>query len=92
MKNDGGPAFPIPDDGTWADPQTCKVFVPYRGMSLRDWFAGQALAGMCVGLVGELRENGTSTISAYAHGPCNKVLAERAYAIADSMLKERSRE
>jgi len=31
--NDGGPAFPIPDEG-------------WPGMTLRDWFAGQALAGM----------------------------------------------
>lgn len=45
--SDGGPAFPRPDvvwenqatgwqDGTQGHP----------GMSLRDWFAGQALAGM----------------------------------------------
>ena len=36
-KNDGGPAFPVhpeihPDE-------------PHAGMTLRDWFAGQALAG-----------------------------------------------
>jgi hypothetical protein len=39
--DDGGPAFPA---GTY-----CNNFgdeVPMRGMSLRDWFAGQALAGM----------------------------------------------
>lgn len=41
--NDGGPAFPVPsyvnaDGETWeSKPQ---------GMTLRDWFAGQALAGM----------------------------------------------
>lgn len=46
--DDGGPAFPQPAelDGTWADPETCKRFVPMRGLSLRDWFAGQALAGL----------------------------------------------
>jgi len=33
--NDGGPAFPQGDDGSWG-----------TGMTLRDWFAGQALAGM----------------------------------------------
>jgi len=35
--NDGGPAFP--NLGYNADKN-------YNGMSLRDWFAGQALAGM----------------------------------------------
>jgi hypothetical protein len=34
-KNDGGPAFPIPSN----------VITKY-GMSLRDWFAGQAMAAM----------------------------------------------
>ena len=40
-RDDGGPAFPA---GTY-----CNNFgdeVPMRGMSLRDWFAGQALAGL----------------------------------------------
>ncbi len=42
--DDGGPAFPQPAEmsGKWADPKTCKQWVPLRGMSLRDWFAGQA--------------------------------------------------
>lgn len=41
MKNDGGFAFPSvggsPDAG---------VAWRYHGMTLRDWFAGQALAGL----------------------------------------------
>lgn len=37
--NDGGPAFPAPEDG---------VFPPQAGMSLRDWFAGMALASQYV--------------------------------------------
>ncbi len=41
---DGGPAFPVPvtptRDGGWA---SCKEV---EGMTLRDWFAGQALAGL----------------------------------------------
>lgn len=37
--NDGGPAFPCPvGHMSCAHPE---------GMSLRDWFAGQALAGLC---------------------------------------------
>ena len=42
---DGGPAFPIVQeyrgyDGCWAG------FETIGGMSLRDWFAGQALIGL----------------------------------------------
>lgn len=38
-RNDGGPAFPRPDwNGSWHGPDS------FPGMSLRDWFAGQALA------------------------------------------------
>jgi hypothetical protein len=37
MQNNGGSAFPIPDEGQgWGS----------AGMSLRDWFAGQIAAGM----------------------------------------------
>jgi len=35
----GGPAFPLVDEGA------CAV---YGGMTLRDWFAGQALSGLLV--------------------------------------------
>jgi hypothetical protein len=39
-ENDGGPAYPQDLQGRRGDdPQ-------YQGMSLRDWFAGQALAGI----------------------------------------------
>jgi hypothetical protein len=47
--NDGGPAFPhraiahyVSDGKSGAEP----VFTTEGGMTLRDWFAGQALAGM----------------------------------------------
>lgn len=61
-------------------------------ITLRDYFAGHALAGLTVGLVGELRAGGRSEVSAYAHGPCNAVLAERAFAAADAMLIARQKE
>jgi hypothetical protein len=39
--DDGGSAFPRPDwNGSWAGSDI------FKGMSLRDWFAGQALTGM----------------------------------------------
>lgn len=35
--NDGGPAFPLPSE---------PGFLAEMGMTLRDWFAGQALANV----------------------------------------------
>lgn len=43
IKNDGGHAFPR--DGV--KDGYGKIVGAQGGMSLRDWFAGQALAGMC---------------------------------------------
>jgi len=60
----GGPAFPA-NAGS----------LRYKGMSLRDWFAGQALAGMLAASVHESADW--------------QVFAEGAYAAADAMLAER---
>lgn len=60
--DDGGPAFP-----------TQNTSEGYRGMSLRDWFAGQALAG-CV--------------AADDESPVGRIAAD-AYAFADAMIAER---
>lgn len=66
--NDGGPAFPASNEAN-VNGQT--------GMTLRDWFAGQALAGeMACEVVG----NGQMT-----------QVAERCYMIADAMLAEREK-
>ena len=63
--NDGGQAFPAgnPTHGG------------HEGMTLRDWFAGQALAGMGV----------ECTSDEF----CHSSVAECAYAYADAMLKAR---
>ena len=72
-KDTGGPAFPSEQhetlDGTWN--QTFG-----SGMTLRDWFAGQALAGMHLP-------------SDYKTGPCNEAAVKRCFAISDLMLKAR---
>jgi hypothetical protein len=39
-KDDGGPAFPIPND------DRPGAYEAHPGMTLRDWFAGQALVGI----------------------------------------------
>lgn len=66
--NDGGPAFPVTE-------------APYspnnHGMSLRDWFAGQALAGLLA------QSSGT------AFGSDHSIGALWAYQMADAMLAAR---
>ena len=54
--NDGGPAFPtrgedFVDGPQGRMPQSAWGMEPKSGMSIRDWFAGQALAGWvaCLG-------------------------------------------
>ena len=57
--NDGGPAFPVDRS---------------HGMTLRDWFAGQALAGL---------------VSYVVEGATFENVAEDAYKAADAMLAAR---
>ena len=69
--NDGGPAYPtlhIPDSSPPA----------WSGMSLRDYFAGQALAGIM-----------TTDIAMEMH---SHEIASEAYHRADAMLAERDKE
>lgn len=47
-----------------------------RGLSIRDWFAGQALAGVVVGILAQA-ERGTSS----------DAIADSAYSIADAMIE-----
>jgi hypothetical protein len=68
--NDGGPAFPstiqyFPDDKNANEEQ---------GMTLRDWFASQAMAGL---------------VSYVVEGATFENVAEDAYKAADAMLKAR---
>lgn len=77
-KNDGGPAFPAEggsDSGLHANP----------GMTLRDWFAGQALAGIAANPEEAKGSRGLSLSQA------TKVTAQAAYLLADAMIAERSK-
>lgn len=65
-------AFPVPTDAIGNHPD-------YQGMTLRDYFAGQALAGMCA-----------SKFSS-PHGCYEHQWATRAYEFADAMLREREK-
>jgi len=71
----GGPAFPRPGE---KDGYGCIV-KGQSGMTLRDYFAGQALAGISAGYWGNPEMTGLSP----------QDLAAEAYALADAMLTER---
>ena len=81
MSADGGPAFPTPDthhpDG--------QIQYGANGMSLRDWFAGQALVGMLSGYVGNLNRTCTGIVNIDPRS------ISVAYDIADIMLRARER-
>lgn len=66
MKDDGGSAFPC---------EGGSGLYPDSGMSLRDWFAGQALAGLLAD-----SSNADCGPKGYAHD---------AYLMADAMLAAR---
>lgn len=75
--NDGGPAFPLVTRWTGDG-------YPYEytnGMSLRDWFAGMALAGL---------STATDEDGQWQSDPAG--LARESYAIADAMLQQRDRQ
>lgn len=70
---DGGPAFPS------AQPLGERFYADIKGMSLRDYFAGQALTGI-VAIIPSLKTEAQS----YAY------IATKAYEMADSMLRARA--
>lgn len=86
--DDGGPAFPgtsldtevraalLKSPANYSATDATRIASCHGGMSLRDWFAGQALASMTVA-------------PDYSKGPCNAEMARRAYCIADAMLAAR---
>lgn len=76
MKNTGGPAFPYR-----YSIGTDETALVAEGMTLRDWFAGQALSGMvATGITVDM--DGSMPFENRA-GVC--------YLMADAMLAERSR-
>ena len=72
---DGGPAFPVP---------VSEEMLPIAigGMSLRDWFAGMALQGLCV-TNEHTSEPGTWNADYLAHA---------AFRFADAMIAQREKE
>ena len=76
---DGGPAFPAPEYliNKELDQKTIMRLDMTLGMTLRDYFAAQAMQGMCAG-------NWPITSDPGLHD-----MTQRAYAIADALLKAR---
>ncbi len=79
-ETDGGPAFPIPLHQGQAYNATV-----HKGMSLRDYFAGQALAGVYA--------NKDLLLAVESVGQDHSIAtaAKVAYAVADAMLAARDR-
>lgn len=78
-RDDGGPAFPAPDLGE----MHLKDRSAYSGMTLRDYFAAEALDGV-MGLVAARQHDLGIVRPSGADG-----IAYSAYEIADAMLKAR---
>ena len=77
---DGGPAFPFKCQGSTTAPEF------YYGMTLRDYFAAQALVGCLSNHNLLLRVDGESIESTRV------AAADYAYALADAMLRARDKE
>lgn len=72
--SDGGPAFPNPGYGGM------------RGMSLRQWYAGQALAGLCANPGGPFQAN---SMQGWGMANCDEhTVAQTAVTLADALLAE----
>lgn len=85
-KRTGGPAFPTASREL--DPSTKLTRLGRDGMSLRDYFAGQALEGVCANAL---------AVAAFVKGAHmndrtpEQEMAHNVYAIADAMLAERAK-
>jgi hypothetical protein len=79
-KPDGGPAFPVSVEREELTEDGYRtVFYPAGGMSLRDWFTGQALKGLI------------PTQIQGDPGPWMHQIVRNAYLYADAMLAEREK-
>ena len=81
-KNDGGSAFPIRNV---LDDNGLVIDWAQSGMTLRDWFAGQALIGLMAGWESVKLDSGRESGK-----PSD--LASFAFQTADAMLTERNKE
>lgn len=78
--NEGGPAFPV-----IYDEYNEATRVVFKGITVRDYFAAQALAGMTAGIT-RFRDDAADII---VNRPQD--ISEIAYVYADAMLAERAK-
>jgi len=71
MKDNSDPAFPTDEENS------INNLCHFEGMTLRDWFAGQALSGL------------SNRIRIEKHPLCD--IVKDAYAMANAMLAERDK-
>ena len=76
--NTGGPAFPTSFNG---EPQKYAAQDVARGMTLRQWYAGMVMQGLCAGWASRTGEH-TVPMKEFGDGTD----AHMAFKIADSML------
>lgn len=90
IKDDGGPAFP--HDGRDNGPGNIKGR-PHDGMTLRDWFAGQALAAIIAkhpAMGNEVAPDIGVTVMSFGDADLiYRAMANGAYRYADAMLEAR---
>lgn len=79
MYKDGGAAFPRPDE---RGPMGEGIREGADGMTLRDWFAGQALSGICATLTADEIEQLAEGVKG------GRLIVGAATALADKMIKE----
>lgn len=94
MRDTYGPAFPSKRVSHWQakpgptinSPSTAAeaVYEYHGGMSLRDYFAGQALPAVIRQCFKDINFNGWD-------GTPEEYFAHKSYALADAMLKERDK-
>lgn len=95
--DDGGPAFPHSHDWGWSEKTRRYEAAGQSGMTLRDWFAGQALAVAWKDLARSEDKPEFMTLGNRKLEPYKDVytgsenLAELAYEIADAMLVARNK-
>lgn len=85
----GGPAFPVPMiESETHGIQSSMAYGEYGGMTLRDWFAGQALAGLCA----NPSIHQPNPMSGWSLANCSvQNLSEYATHIADAMIAAREK-
>ncbi len=92
---DGGPAFPCSIQELTKEPHefgnTRSRTVDHPGMSLRDWFAGQALQGAMQVIYSDEGADALRAVREVTGISADGILADQAYVLADAMLARREK-